>query len=366
MSRANFADLLKAQRDKEHKQQDEKPKLEIVQPTLPTLPTSDTAPTDPTSATPPTSTTISKPIAPEKDFAKVANSIVREALSSGMFIGKSKQIYDYLYSLTRGAIRPSRTIRITKSKLMHGSDIGSERTLLKNLAHLKSIGLIKITEFEGQHLGNEYEVILPEETKPYLPHPPQPHQARPKVGTVPSVESKVGGVSLATENKGFTEDLKLSFKDNIKNDDEAFAMLNEVFAKACEKISGKLPNENQKGKWKELAELLVMELEVASARTTSVSDVPAFLTEHLRRRLMPVKRETPKSKSNKSSQTGNQQPSEPIETYQAEPLSEQGRESTKQAFAGYIEKGQKEFLMGLQDSYTAEDWQWLMKELKIT
>jgi hypothetical protein len=114
-----------------------------------------------------------------------------------------------------------------------------------------------------------------------------------------------------------------------------------------------------------------MELEVASARTTSVSDVPAFLTEHLRRRLMPAKKEAAKkevskTKTSKSSQVGKQQPSEPIETYEAEPLTEQGRESTKQAFAGYIEKGQKEFLMGLQDSYTAEDWQWLMKELKIT
>jgi hypothetical protein len=96
--------------------------------------------------------------------------------------------------------------------------------------------------------------------------------------------------------------------------------------------------------------------------------VPAFLTEHLRRRLMPVKRqeEKPKIKSNKSSQIGKQQPAEPVETYQAEPLTEQGRESTRQAFAGYMEKGQKEFLMGLEDSYTKEDWQWLMKELKIT
>jgi hypothetical protein len=52
----------------------------------------------------------------------------------------------------------------------------------------------------------------------------------------------------------------------------------------------------------ELAELLVMELEVASARTTSVSDVPAFLTEHLRRRLMPAKRKQQKRKYQKPKQ----------------------------------------------------------------
>jgi hypothetical protein len=107
---------------------------------------------------------------------------VREALSSGMFIGKSKQIYDYLYSLTRGAIKPVRTIRITKSNLMLGSNVGSERTLLKNFSSSKEYRVDKITEFEGQHLGNQYEVILPEEKSPHSPHPPYSPQ---KVGTLP-------------------------------------------------------------------------------------------------------------------------------------------------------------------------------------
>lgn len=35
----------------------------------------------------------------------------------------------------------------------------------------------------------------------------------------------------------------------------------------------------------ELAELLVAELRIAAARTSNVSSLPAFLTEHLRRRL---------------------------------------------------------------------------------
>jgi hypothetical protein len=40
-------------------------------------------------------------------------------------------------------------------------------------------------------------------------------------------------------------------------------------------------------RWDELAELLVTELKIAAGRTT-VSNVPAFLTEHLRRRLWKV------------------------------------------------------------------------------
>ncbi len=330
MSRANFADLLKAQRNKEQRQGDEKPVLEIVQSTAYTRaaqPTPRTPPTPPTSA------------APERDFTKVANSIVRDAMPNGMFIGKSKQIYDYLYSLTRGAIKPVRTVRITKAKLMKGSGIGSERTLLKNLSHLRVIGLIKITEYEGQHLGNEYEILLPEERQPNPPHPPHPRQAPhspSKVGTLPPLESGVGGVGLLTENKTTYNDAKTSLKTNTKSDDEAFAAHNEIFIKACEKISGKLTNKNQQGNWRELAELLVMELEVAAARTKSISNVPAFLTEHLRRRLMPVKRETPKGKLTKLAQAGNQETSKEIEVYQPEPLTRGGRESTLKTFTGQI------------------------------
>jgi hypothetical protein len=43
-----------------------------------------------------------QPISPVRDFTKVANSITREAIPAGIFKGKSKQLYDYLYSATRG------------------------------------------------------------------------------------------------------------------------------------------------------------------------------------------------------------------------------------------------------------------------
>jgi hypothetical protein len=56
---------------------------------------------------------------------------VREAVAGGHFTGKSKQLYDFLYHRTRGAVVPVRSVRITKPKLMAGSSIGSERTLLK-------------------------------------------------------------------------------------------------------------------------------------------------------------------------------------------------------------------------------------------
>ena len=142
-ARVSFADLLKAGADKDKQRLN----LKLAVP----------------ASTPP------KAAAPEKDFTRVANSIIREAVPDGLFIGKSKQIYDYLYSITRGAVQPKRSVRVTKTNLMRNADIGAERTLRKNLAHLQSLGLIKITEFTGQQFGNSYETFLPEEIASKLP-----------------------------------------------------------------------------------------------------------------------------------------------------------------------------------------------------
>src|SRR3954462_3407784 len=68
-------------------------------------------PSMPSQTTPPSLTRHTQgetlPIAPERDFMKTANSIVREAVPGGLFRGKSKQLYDALYLLTRGAVVPS-------------------------------------------------------------------------------------------------------------------------------------------------------------------------------------------------------------------------------------------------------------------
>ena len=84
----------------------EREKVSPPERTPPTPPTEATPPTARTSPTPPTS------IAPARDFTRVANSIVREAVAGGYFTGKSKQLYDCLYTLTRGAIVPKRSVVI--------------------------------------------------------------------------------------------------------------------------------------------------------------------------------------------------------------------------------------------------------------
>jgi hypothetical protein len=243
-----------------------------------------------TPRTPPTS------ISPERDYTKVANSIVREAVAGGHFTGKSKQLYDFLYQRTRGAVVPVRSVRITKPKMMAGSSIGSERTLLKNLSHLKIIGLIKVDVTDGEHRGNEYTVFLPEEAD--LPDEPTPRTPRTpptaadlrhapqKVGTVPPVESGVRGVGLSVVESTTSETPKTSSlrPPATTDDDEAFALFAREFSKAVLETTGKNPSKADAVKWQEVADVLIAEMKIAAARTT-VSSVPSFLAEHLRRRL---------------------------------------------------------------------------------
>ncbi len=53
-----------------------------------------------------------------------------------------------------------------------------------------------------------------------------------------------------------------------------------------------------------------------------------------------------------------------VEEYKAEPLTEQGREAVLKTMQEYIGKGHQEFVMSQQDTYTKDDWEWLMKKLK--
>jgi hypothetical protein len=205
---------------------------------------------------------------------------------AGHFIGKSKQLYDCLYQRTRGAIGPTRRLAISKPELMDASGIGSERTLLKNLNHLKVIGLVRVTYTDGRHEGNTYEVFTPEEaglrTPPTPPTPPTvgtPRHARAELPPVPPVESGVGGVGSGPLESTTSEPPKTFIKDLLNTDDDE--RVPRPLAEAERELTGKNMSAD---KWAEVWEILVMELRIAAGRTT-VSSVPAFLAEHLRRRL---------------------------------------------------------------------------------
>jgi hypothetical protein len=75
-----------------------------------------------------------------------------------------------------------------------------------------------------------------------------------------------------------------SSNQNRRTDDEAFADFVGLLRENAKEITGREPSAADASKWRELAEVLITELRIAAGRTT-VSSVPAFLAEHLRRRL---------------------------------------------------------------------------------
>jgi hypothetical protein len=72
---------------------------------------------------------------------------------------------------------------------------------------------------------------------------------------------------------------------NAGGDDEAYAQMLSRLRQAVRDVTGRESSSTEAERWGELAELLITELRIAAARTDGVSSVPAFLTEHLRRRL---------------------------------------------------------------------------------
>jgi hypothetical protein len=232
-----------------------------------------------------TPTAADTPVSPTRDYTKVANSIRREAVPAGLFKGKSKQLYDVLYDLTRGAISPKRTVRVSRPKLMKLAHIGSRVTFDANVIHLCAVGLITVTVLVGEHEGNEYEVFIPEE----LSIPSQTSltsltRYAQKLVRLVRLETSQTRHTSSVENTGGYIEPKTSFKTNTEIDDEAFAPLVARLKMAAREITGKEPAAAEAERWDQLAELLVTELKIAAGRT-NVSSVPAFLTEHLRRRL---------------------------------------------------------------------------------
>jgi hypothetical protein len=241
-----------------------------------------------------------QPVAPQRDFNKRANSLDRVALPAGIFPGSSKKIYDALYIRTRGAVVPIKSIRATKRELSDWSGIRNAKTIDAHLRYFSAVGLIVSSWERGQNDGALYEVLLPEETSglfarsrgvtppdPTLRGVTPPEGESPQKLGLPSPQ-KLGSPHLTNLplESIISGELKTSFKTNTENDDddEAFAIFVATMKRVAKEITGRelAPVESQR--WGELADVLATELKIAAGRTI-ISSVPAFLAEHLRRRL---------------------------------------------------------------------------------
>jgi hypothetical protein len=231
-------------------------------------------------------------IAPERDFNRRANSLERDALPSGLFPGSTKKVYDALYLRTIGAIVPVKRVKASRRDLLTWTGIRNLKTIDNHIRYLMAKGLIARHWELGSNEGSSYEVRLPEEIQDQ--YPPlaasggySPLDTTSQFSGIPTPQ-KMGssGESQFIENTDTYPPNKTSFKtkDIINDDDEALATFTRTWQKAAKDITGREPSKAEAAKWQELADLLIAELKIAAARTT-VSSVPAFLSEHLRRRL---------------------------------------------------------------------------------
>lgn len=226
------------------------------------------------------------PIAPERNFNKRANSLEHSALPSGHFPGASKKIYDALYVRTRGAVVPARTVQARHRELLAWSGVKDVKTIKTHLNKLREMGLVTWMTLKGEHEGSFYEVFLPEEANLDLAQSqPNPSPAQ-KTDLDLAQKTDWAGLPNLVDSQRLNSHDKTSFKTNTENndDDEAFAEFNAALKIAAREVTGREPSQAEAARWVELAEVLVTELKIAAGRTT-VSSVPAFLAEHLRRRL---------------------------------------------------------------------------------
>ena len=305
-----------------------------------------------------------KTVSPERDYTKVPNSVTRDIVPERLFKGMSKNTYDALYLKTRGAVNPIREIRATKSDLLRWTGV-SDVTLDKHLKHLRSVGLVNWKFIIGSHNGNLYEVFVPEEldltnlTNLTIPNVPK------KVGgDVPNFLGYVGGVQIS-EDKGLSQPSKTSLKTNTYDDEKNAAFLGFVdkFEKITEKLTGKKLNPGESSKWEMLADLLILELEIAAKRSNSISSIPAFLTEVLRRQLF-IARHTKSDKEKNQNKNSNINPDtvgKPLpEAFEIKPLSKEEREVELYQMREFAKS---DFLDDFKKWYTDEDWKWILENL---
>lgn len=309
-----------------------------------------------------------QPVSPVRDFTKTPNSIARNVMANGLFKGKSKQIYDYLWIASRGSINPARTVRKTHGEIQNGTGIGSLNTVKNGLRYLEQIGLISKTSAVGEASGNIYETFTPEEANLIDSN----SLVRPVSSVSPLRQELVQPVRPEIDRTNLTQtidkpdnyaDSKTSFKDNIKNDDErrvyeVFSIMAKRLDKATKKITGKSASKSEAEKWGNLGDLLILELEVAASRAENISSVPAFLTEILRRKFFASQSQKSVSKSTKS-KIDNVGKSD-MKNGEIKPLSEKERIIELNQLREFADE---EFLQDFKKWYTSEDWEYFMREL---
>lgn len=200
-------------------------------------------------------------VIPQEKFYKKANEVA-DHIDRTLTPAESK-VFEQLIRLSIGFNKEVCRVRV--SVLMERTGYNSDKTVRAALRGLELKGRIERLSARNSPLGDEYKILG------Y-----SGNTGVPEYRSTPAENTAVLGSKV-------TGQLNTSIKDQYI-DDEAFAELSEAFRQITTELTGKSPTAAESAKWKELAEVLIAELRIAAGRTT-VSNVPAFMSEHLRRRL---------------------------------------------------------------------------------
>jgi hypothetical protein len=237
------------------------------------------------------------------------------------------QIYSIMYRET--VSKNLRERHFGPAELMKKTGIRSDRTVRRAIDGLLAKLSIEITAYAaGSPLGPRYRVYKPRDielrrkavgleidqftkriTTPVTTPATTPVATGDKnyrgtaVAATPVTPVDIAGViKYRNEDLAASPSAAGSSSNQAAGDDEAFAGLVRSLKLAAREVTGKDTSAAEGARWSELADLLVAELKIAAARTT-VSSAPAFLAEHLRRRLWKKSREEVEREGREASAT---------------------------------------------------------------
>ncbi|HEY0461519.1 MAG TPA: hypothetical protein VGC97_20450 [Pyrinomonadaceae bacterium] len=318
---------------------------------------STTSITSSTSTTSPSNTINKTEVSPIRDFQKIPNSITRDAVPSGMFRGKSKLVYDLLWSKSRGKINPARTVKISRREIKKETAIGSMVTIDAALNHLQSTGLIQVIRSVGSLTGNQYEIFAPDElvSLSSISSITSPTQ---KMDILDILESGNTRETQTEENKDSYGNAKTFFKDFLNLDDDLRKIL-IMLTDASNRATGKGLTKKDGEALRELIEIIVAETDVARTRTKSVSVYLKFAVENLRRRLYAEKS---KGKSKKPFEPGKTEITEVV-IEPVESLKDDIKQTVLESLRQMVKSNGRESVEFFKNNYTSEDWDWLIANL---
>ncbi len=226
---------------------------------------------------------------------QIYSVMYRETLSKG----QKERHFGFKELCSKTGIRSDRTIRRALDGLQeklsveiisyyHGNPLGPRYRVYdpKEILKRRKTAGIEIDPQSKRILGTGVGTGVPTGVRTGVPTGGKKYGSTPVESTPVTPVLSTGVYKYRNTSEGLRDSGEASSSNQYRptDDDEAFAEFVALLRENTRELTGREPTGAEAAKWRELAEVLITELRIAAGRTT-VSSVPAFLAEHLRRRL---------------------------------------------------------------------------------